>query len=96
MINAGILSVSSDANLGNASGGITLAGGQLLAGGNISSARSVTVNGTGSSMRVAKNNNITTSGALNGAGALTLWITAVPAPTLSTISPHPAAPLPEP
>ena len=71
VINQGILSVNSNDRLGNASGGITLAGGQLLGNGfNYSMTRSVTVNGTGSSMRVGRNNNITTSGALTGSGAI--------------------------
>jgi autotransporter-associated beta strand protein len=69
VINGGVLSVTNNNQLGDTSVGITLAGGQLHGNGaNYSMTRSVTVNGTGSSMRVARNNNITTSGALTGSG----------------------------
>jgi fibronectin-binding autotransporter adhesin len=71
VINAGILSIATNANLGAAGGGITLNGGQLSASANISASRIVTVNGVGSSMRVPKNNNITTTGKLTGSGTLT-------------------------
>jgi autotransporter-associated beta strand protein len=78
VINSGTVTLTGTANtdlnaiLGAASGGITLNGGQLrVAGANISSAaRVVTVNGTGSSIFVNKNNNFTTTGKLTGAGTL--------------------------
>jgi autotransporter-associated beta strand protein len=71
VINSGILTVTADTHLGNASGGITLNGGRLYAN-NVPSARIITVNGTGSSIFVNRNNSYTTTGKLTGAGELTL------------------------
>jgi autotransporter-associated beta strand protein len=71
VINAGAVSVTSDANLGDAGGGVTLNGGRLtIPGANINTARNMTVTGTGSSMVVNKNNNFSTSGNLTGSGSL--------------------------
>jgi fibronectin-binding autotransporter adhesin len=70
-INAGILSVTSDAFLGNASGSVTLNGGRLWTNGaNLNTARNITVTGTGSSIVVNRNNNFSTSGTLTGSGSL--------------------------
>jgi len=71
VINSGILTVTADTHLGNASGGITLNGGRLYAN-NVPGARIITVNGTGSSIFVNRNNSYTTTGKLTGAGELTL------------------------
>jgi len=73
VINAGTVSFTADANLGDASGGITFNGGSLVIGANLSinSTRNITVTGTGSSMRVGKNWTFSTSGALTGSGSIT-------------------------
>ena len=69
-INQGTLAVSSDANLGAGAGALTFNGGtlQFLAGFN--SSRSVTLNSGGGSFDT-DGNNVTLSGAIGGAGALT-------------------------
>ncbi|MFS8049625.1 autotransporter domain-containing protein [Rhizobium sp. BR 314] len=69
-INAGTLSVSSDANLGAASGGLTFTGGVLATTGSFVSGRSVTLNGTGA-FDVAAGDTLGLTGTLSGAGSFT-------------------------
>ena len=65
----GVLSVSSDSNLGNPSGGITFDGGSLQATASFSSARAITLNGLGT-IDVTAPNTLTLSGAITGSGGL--------------------------
>jgi autotransporter-associated beta strand protein len=70
-LNGGVLSISSDSNLGAATGGLTLNGGTLSVTGALSTARAITVNAGGG----AVNNNgnaVTLSGSLGGPGNLSL------------------------
>ncbi|CCD84168.1 putative Outer membrane autotransporter [Bradyrhizobium sp. ORS 285] len=69
-INQGTLAVSSDANLGAASGGLSFGGGtlQVLAG--FSSARNITLNAGGGSFDT-NGNNAALSGTITGSGGLT-------------------------
>ncbi|MBB6488514.1 autotransporter domain-containing protein [Rhizobium lusitanum] len=69
-INAGTLSVSSDANLGAASGALTFTGGVLATTGSFISGRSVTLNGTGA-FDVAAGDTLGLTGTLSGAGSFT-------------------------
>lgn len=76
-INAGILSISSDANLGDVGGstvlpgGITFGGGQLLVTSNVTSNRVITMTGAGS-INVAAGQTYTNNGLTAGAGLLTI------------------------
>ena len=65
----GILSISSDNNLGNPSGGITFTAGTLNASTSFSSARAISLNGTGT-IDVTSGNTLTLSGAITGSGGL--------------------------
>ena len=65
-INGGILSVASNANLGDAAGGLAFNGGKLAATGAVNMARAITISGTGNGIDTA--GNIVTIG---GAGDLT-------------------------
>jgi outer membrane autotransporter protein len=69
-INAGTLAVSTDANLGTASGGLAFGGGtlQFLAG--FTTNRGVTLN-TGGGVFDTNSNNATLAGAIGGSGSLT-------------------------
>ncbi|CCD96611.1 Outer membrane autotransporter (modular protein) [Bradyrhizobium sp. ORS 375] len=69
-INQGTLAVTSDANLGAASGGLSFGGGtlQVLAG--FSSSRNITLNAGGGSFDT-NGNNATLSGTISGSGGLT-------------------------
>ncbi|YBV98453.1 autotransporter-associated beta strand repeat-containing protein [Phyllobacteriaceae bacterium JZ32] len=69
-IKDGILNVSSDANLGDASGGVAIDGGTLQFGASFDSARAVTL-GAGNSTIDTMTNSNTLSGAISGPGALT-------------------------
>ena len=70
IVQAGTLSVGADANLGQASGGLTLHGGSLVTTATFSSARAVTLTGGAFSPNAATT--LTLSGVLSGAGGLTL------------------------
>ena len=69
-IGDGMISVSSDANLGAASGDLTLAGGALQTTASFASARSVTLAGPGGGFDTAAGTTLTLSGNIGGAGAL--------------------------
>jgi fibronectin-binding autotransporter adhesin len=68
-IDGGVLQVSSDGNLGNATGGLTLDGGTLRNTAAFTSPRVVTLNTNGGTFDTQAN--LTLSGAIGGAGALT-------------------------
>jgi fibronectin-binding autotransporter adhesin len=71
-VSGGILSVGSDANLGNASGGIALSGGELLTTGNFASARTVTLTPSAVANTLASlaNFTVTYGGLISGSGGL--------------------------
>ncbi|MBB2969803.1 autotransporter-associated beta strand repeat-containing protein [Mesorhizobium sp. RMAD-H1] len=69
-INAGVLQVSSDGNLGGSSGGISIDGGTLQFGGGFDTARGVTL-GSGNGTIDTMGNTNTLSGVVSGPGALT-------------------------
>ncbi|WP_299640888.1 autotransporter outer membrane beta-barrel domain-containing protein [Devosia sp.] len=69
LIGAGTLAISSDTNLGAIAGGVTLEGGTLRTTANITTARSVTVTGTGTLLTDATTS-LTLNGTLSGAGSL--------------------------
>jgi autotransporter-associated beta strand protein len=69
-INAGTLAVSSDANLGAASGGLTFNGGTLQSGASFGSSRSITLNAGGGTFDTQANNG-NLSGDISGSGGLT-------------------------
>jgi fibronectin-binding autotransporter adhesin len=68
-LNAGTVAVSSDANLGNTGGALTFNGGTLQNTANVASARAVTINAGGGTFQTT--GNLTLTGAIGGAGALT-------------------------
>jgi autotransporter-associated beta strand protein len=68
-VNGGVLSISSDANLGNAVGGITLGGGTLLTTLNVNSTRSITLTSATSST-VHTGGQSSTFGSVTGSGDL--------------------------
>ena len=68
-INGGTVSVSSDANLGNASGPLAINGGTLQNTASFTSARATTLNAGGGTFQTT--GNLTLAGAIGGAGALT-------------------------
>ena len=70
-LDAGILNVNSDAALGNTNGALTFNGGALQAGGTITSARGITLNSAGGTFDTTIYSS-TLSGAIGGAGALTV------------------------
>ncbi len=70
-LNAGIVRVSSDANLGNSSGGLIFNGGTLQATSTITTARSTTLNASGGTIDVTGSNILTHSGVMAGTGAIT-------------------------
>ncbi|MEJ0050232.1 MAG: autotransporter domain-containing protein [Methylovirgula sp.] len=69
-LNAGIIQVGADANLGAATGQLIFDGGTLQYANGFSSARSITLN-TGGGIIDTNANNATLSGAIGGAGGLT-------------------------
>jgi T5SS/PEP-CTERM-associated repeat protein/autotransporter-associated beta strand protein len=69
-VNAGTLAVSSDANLGAATGGLTFGGGTLQWGATFGSGRSVTLNAGGGTFDTQANTG-TLSGDISGSGGLT-------------------------
>ncbi|MEP9375100.1 autotransporter domain-containing protein [Aquabacter sp. CN5-332] len=68
-INAGVLQVSADANLGAAAGGLTFNGGVLSTIASFATSRTVTLNGTGT-IDVAGATTLTAGGSITGGGAL--------------------------
>src|SRR5262249_31196762 len=70
-VSGGTLSISSDANLGNAAGVLTLNGGTLLTTTGVTSARNVTLGAAGGTVNSGANAD-TFSGVVSGPGALTL------------------------
>ncbi len=71
VLNAGTLSVSADANLGSASGGLTFNGGTLQNTAAFVTARNVTLNAAGGTFQTNTNANLTVSGVISGTGGLT-------------------------
>jgi fibronectin-binding autotransporter adhesin len=69
-VNDGTLVVSADANLGDAAGGLGFAGGTLHTTGDLTSARTITLDGAGT-FNVDDATTFTANGAVSGAGALT-------------------------
>ena len=69
-VNVDMLSVSSDANLGAASGGLTLNSGALLTTASFTSARAITVSGPGGGFIPAAGTTLTLTGNIGGTGAL--------------------------
>ena len=65
-ISQGILSVAGDTNLGNASGGLTLNGGELLAGNGFSSARLVGITSNGGTLAAVQGGAASFFGELHG------------------------------
>jgi outer membrane autotransporter protein len=69
----GVLSVATNANLGNAAGGIALQGGELLTTDNaFSSARTVALSTTGSALAAATGTTAIYTGIVSGTGGLTI------------------------
>jgi len=68
-IEEGALAIQQDANLGDASGGLTFAGGILRLQGDLVSARSVTVEGAGGTLDT-QDNDAALSGSISGSGNL--------------------------
>ena len=68
-IGAGTLRITSDANLGDATGGLTFTGGTLSTGADISSTRQVTLNGTGT-FSTDTGTSLTLGGVVSGSGGL--------------------------
>jgi outer membrane autotransporter protein len=70
-IQQGILSISSDANLGNAGGAVTLDGGTLQATATFSSNRLMNITSNNGNIDVTGTNTLTLGGVISGSGALT-------------------------
>ena len=70
-LNAGTLQVSSDANLGNAAGGLTFNGGTLRTTATFGTTRTTTLNAGGGTFETQAGTTLTQGGAISGAGALT-------------------------
>jgi outer membrane autotransporter protein len=71
MINGGTLSVSADANLGNAAGALIFGGGTLQTTASVITARATTLNAGGGTFDTAASTTLVHSGAIGGAGSLT-------------------------
>jgi outer membrane autotransporter protein len=71
-VNIDMLSVSSDANLGAASGGLTLNSGALLTTASFTSARTITLSGPGGGFIPAVGTTLTLTGNIGGTGALAM------------------------
>lgn len=71
VINAGTVEVSTNANLGNASGSLTFNGGTLHSTGTFTAARNVTLNAGGGTFETDSLTTLTLANAVTGAGALT-------------------------
>jgi fibronectin-binding autotransporter adhesin len=70
-INQGTLQISSDGNLGAASGALTFNGGTLATTANINSSRATTLNAAGGTFDVSSGTTLNMSGVIVGSGALT-------------------------
>jgi outer membrane autotransporter protein len=70
VIDQGILAVSSDGNLGNASGGLTLAGGLLETTASLSTARKIILTASGSGFLTDAGTTLTVSGPISGTAGL--------------------------
>ena len=70
IVNAGILSVSADANLGDPTGALTLNGGTLLTTADLASVRPVTLAAPLGTISTADGTTFELSGVVSGAGAL--------------------------
>ncbi|MDH7795530.1 MULTISPECIES: autotransporter-associated beta strand repeat-containing protein [unclassified Beijerinckia] len=70
VITAGTLSVSTDGNLGNASGGLTFGGGTLRTTADITMSRATTLNAGGGTFEVATGTTLKQNGVIGGAGGL--------------------------
>ena len=70
-INAGAISISSNANLGAASGGLTFGGGTLQVATSLTMSRATTLNAGGGTFAVATGATLTQNGIISGAGGLT-------------------------
>ncbi|MDU0078352.1 autotransporter-associated beta strand repeat-containing protein, partial [Bacillus sp. IG2] len=68
-LEGGVLSVGSDSNLGDASGGLRFAGGTLLASDDFATARLSTLSGSGGTVSVANNKTLTLEGEISNLGA---------------------------
>lgn len=71
-INAGTVSIASDGNLGNASGGVTLNGGALETTASLASGRSITLGNGGGTFNPDSGTKLTLSGPIGGSGSLTM------------------------
>ncbi|WP_189506400.1 autotransporter domain-containing protein [Tianweitania populi] len=71
IIREGTLSISSDANLGAASGGLLLGGGTLRATDDLTSARRILIEAVGGTVEVTPSVSAALSGVISGAGSLT-------------------------
>ncbi|WP_298304507.1 autotransporter-associated beta strand repeat-containing protein [Reyranella sp.] len=71
-VEAGTLSISSDDNLGNASGGLTIDGGMLQATANMSSGRSIALGSNGGTLGATSGATLTLTGTIDGAVGLTV------------------------
>ena len=71
-VNVDMLSVSSDANLGAASGGLTLNAGALQTTASFTSARTITLSGPGGGFIPAAGTTLTLTGNIGGTGALAM------------------------
>jgi fibronectin-binding autotransporter adhesin len=71
LIDNGVLSISSDANLGGAAGGLTFDGGTLQNTASLVSSRAVNLLGAGT-LAINSGTNLTLSGVMSGAGGLTV------------------------
>ena len=67
-LSGGTTHISSDNNLGNASGGITFSGGTLSPTATLTSSRGITLNGAGT---ISSSSDVTLNGAITGTGSLT-------------------------
>ncbi|MGW6781037.1 autotransporter outer membrane beta-barrel domain-containing protein [Brucella pseudogrignonensis] len=68
-LESGVLSIGSDSNLGDASGGLRFAGGTLLASDSFTTARLSTLSSSGGTVSVANNKTLTLAGEITNLGA---------------------------
>jgi fibronectin-binding autotransporter adhesin len=71
-LNAGILSISNDGDLGASTGGLTFGGGTLDATATMTSSRTITLNTGTNTFDVASAQTLTENGAIGGTGGLTM------------------------
>ncbi|WP_407051591.1 autotransporter-associated beta strand repeat-containing protein [Methyloraptor flagellatus] len=70
-VSAGTLQISANANLGDASGGLTLAGGTLATSADVTTGRTITLTG-GGTVAPASSKSLTLAGVVSGTGGLTM------------------------